>query len=403
VPGRLQTTLKTALDGATTPTYIDINITTANKSALIAMPSAGRVLIESEEISYTAKTVTAQNLRLTVGERNIRNSSIAAHAVGVTIRWLPFDIQIAYSNSAATAPDIDNTKKPVLDLANSTNASFVYANFYDNTSPVGRRAGSWIPSLLSTNGKLLTQSKYYHGTNLGANVDPSEVMGMDVSTYQSNGLYRAETASLEWRLKIPDGVSNVDSNGSKYRATAKWATVARLQSSVDGITWIDEWSATEATPASVTTWTAWTHNTEAVPSTTKVLRFFIQGSVTAVAGNYFALEVTAATLTLVNYPTVSLRAQESNYYLDATITNTTTGESIRLAYPLQTSKTLYIDTDPNQPYAKMNGNIVNVVKPNTNRSKWLKLQPGSNTLTFTADYASNITCVVKHRDRMNFI
>lgn len=403
MPAKRNTTLKTAISDTGTPTYIDINLTTANTTAISAMPATGLVLIGTEEFSYQSKVITATALRLRVNERAVRNTVAAAHAANVSVIWIPYDIQVAYGNTSASAPDIDNTYKPAINLETSTNSSFVYASFYDITNPKGQRAAAWMPTLISTSGKLLSESGVYYGENMAADTDPAEVMGMLVSTYISNGLYRAETASIEWRIRIPDGVSAVSSSGYKYRTKTSWATVARLQSSVDGITWVNEWAATEATPASATTWTAWTHNAESVPNTSRLLRFYTNGSVTAVSGNYFAFEVTSATLTLVNAPTVSLRAQESNYYLSATITNTTTGDYLTIAYPLQTNSTLYIDTDPNQPYAKRSGRLVNVVNPDTNRSKWLALAVGSNTLTFTATANNNITCVVKWNDRMNFL
>lgn len=402
VPAKLNTTLKIAISAVGVPAYIEINLNTANTAAITAMPNAGRVLIGSEEFTYKAKYISASRLRLTVDERAVRNTTAAAHLANVAIIWIPYDIQIAYGNQSALAYSADDTYKPVIDMAASTNASFVYANLLDTAVPMSRRTGSWYPKLLTSAGGLHTESGVYFGEHMAADTDPAEVMGMSISTFITNGLYRAETASLECRINIPDGVSSVNSNGSKYRAKTQWATIARLQSSINGVTWVNEWAATEATPTAIATWATWTHN-ETVPSTTRALRFFLSGSANALAGNYYSFDVTAATIALVNYPVVTLRAAESNYYLDATITNTTTGDYITFAYPLQTGKTLYIDTDPNQPYAKFNGQITNIVNPDTNHSKWLALQAGANTLTFTSDFDSDITCVVKWRDRINFL
>jgi hypothetical protein len=68
--------------------------------------------------------------------------------------------------------------------------------------------------------------------------------------------------------------------------------------------------------------------------------------------------------------------------------------------------TLYIDTTPDFPYAKHNGVLVNgAVRLSTVRSAWLRLQPGTNTLSYNSNLSSanDITIVVKWRQRANFL
>ena len=402
VPPNRNTTLKTGIANTGTPTYIELDYTTANKNNLLRMPNTGRVLINSEEFTYSARVITTTDLKLTVSARSDRGTTAGTHAIGATVRWVPVDIQIVYGNASATAPEIDDTKKPIINLATSTNSSFVYANFYDTTEPGGQRAGAWKPSVLAVSNALLSESKTYYGTNAGADTDPAEVMGMYASSYPANGVYRADSVQISWLFDVPDAVSMVSASGSKYRNATNWFTAVRLQSSVDGITWVNEGTATEPTPGTLSTWQAWSMGSEAIPNTSRKLRYIVIGTTAATLGKYMAFEVSAGTVTLVNYPTTSLGSESGGFYIDATITNSTTSDFFTVKFPLQTNQTLYIDTDPNNPSVKKSGQIINVLNPSTNRSNWLPLDPGTNTLTYTAGTSSNITVVIKHYNRMNF-
>lgn len=401
MPAKLETKLKVAISDSGTPDKIELTYNAAYKKIVEAMPPTGRVLINDEEFTYSTKTITKSVLELTVEERATRGSVAAAHAIAADVKWIPYDIQYIYGNLSAPEPEIDDTTKPVINLSTSTNASLVYEEFYDTTDPKGLRAGSWKPTLVKTSGGIDTQSAIYYTTQLGADSDPATAMGMKVAAYVRSGVNRAESAVLEWVGSFPDAVSAVTSNGEKYKAISKWATYARLYSSVTGAGgWGIEWS--ETTPVA-DTWTAWTHNAEAVVNTRRALKYALAGSTSATAGDYFAFEVLAATITLVNYPTVTTRTAAAGYYIDAIVTNSTTGDFITVKYPLIINQTLLIDCDPNNPNATYSGQVINAVVPNTNRSNWLPLDPGANTLVFTSDSNSDITILVKHYDRMNFI
>ncbi len=399
VPAKKNIALLTAIADSGTPSYIDLVFSKTNLAVVKTLPSTGYVRIDTEEFAYTSITITSTTLRLNLGTRSVRNTVAATHAVNATVKWCPFQISVIYSNSAETAIVVDDTKKPIIDLENSTNISFVYATFLDTASPIGQRAGSWKPTLLKSAGKTLTKSDFYFGDNAAADTDPAQVMGMKIASFLSR-TWKIETAYIVFVGNFPDLVSAVTSNGYKYRYSTSWPSIAALESSSTGAKWITEWN--ETTPASVQTWTAWTHNAEAV-SSYPYIRFEFSGKVLGSDSNYSAFEVSGATITLVNYPTISLGAQLSNYCVEAKIINNTTEEFITIECPMQINQTLTIDCDPEQPYASKNGTIVDVVTPNTNRSNWLHLKPGTNELEYTSTATNNITCVVKHRDRMNFV
>jgi len=221
-----------------------------------------------------------------------------------------------------------------------------------------------------------------------------------VSYPTASGGYTGDDADVRWRGDFPDGVGTVSATIYKYRVGSLWPGMCSLESSQDGTHWVQEWN--ESSPASAGSWTAGTHNNEAVPSGTNHLRFRLDGIVSASSTAAAKFEVTAATITFINPPTVSLGSEIQIYNFDAVLKNETTGDRIKIDYPTTINDTLIINCDPDNPTATIKGQLVySAVGLDTTRNKWMTFAPNqTNTLSYTQAYTGNVTVVVKWYERM---
>ena len=400
MPEKTQMTLKTAIAATGTPSTIDLNYTIANKAAISSIDAGGRVIIGSEEFTFTARTITATSLSLTVGERAVRNTTAALHAANSNVIVLAADYCIVYNNSLASAPDIDNTVKPIIDLT-SSNSSFVYTLFRDGP---GKRAGDWVGSVIRQSSAAYSSNYIYTGVDDAGNVYPAPIAGMAIKAFQMAGVWRPETAVVAWVGRFTDTVSEITSiSGEKYQKTASWPFAA-LQGSTDGITWSTLKGEAASSATDYSTWVNWSYSSSdiTVPAETKHLRLVFSGTVSQVANNIARYGMTAITVGMTNVPSVTMRTAQSNYNFGGTMSNSL-GESFSVLYPLKINQTIIIDTNPDFPTAKFNGRIVNgAIKTSRIRPDWLSAYPGTESFTFAADYFGTFTIVIKWRDRMLF-
>lgn len=196
-PG-VKLTLLSAITNVQAVTELPFKITTLNKAYLKALPaSGGKVIRNGEVFTYTA--VDLIKCKLTGVTRGVNGTVKSAHAIGDIFNWVQYDCWIMYGNSTMDAPIVDDTKKPLLDLHNSTNTSWVLLNF---TDIAGVRTGGFKPKVLKSVGKL---SDYYTDTH-GADADPAVEMGMVIRAYQTAIGWRGEDADIEWSLYNPAGI-----------------------------------------------------------------------------------------------------------------------------------------------------------------------------------------------------
>lgn len=403
-PPKMEMTLKTAIASSDTITTVTMNVTDANTRAMRLADPRGRFIIDSEEFTYTSKTITASLLRFNGISTAVRNTSRGNHSVNATIRILPYDIQIIYGNMTCAAQVMNDTYKPVISMATSRNDSVVYATFGD---PNRLRAGSWVPTPINTGvGK---KSVTYTGDSNGAETNPFDCMGMSALAALVAAKWKASSPDLAWVGAFPDAVSAVITTGQKYKknATTTWPAIAYLQSSVDGINWVNEINETAPASTDAGGFVATTNTaSETVPNTSRFLRFEFSGTVNAAASNAAKWEISSATVTLVNPPIVTRRAELSMANLDFTLANVTTGLSFSVFLPLVLNTTLYIDTNPDAPYAQYNGvDVSGALNFDTVRAKWLALTAdsgGVNILQITGTIG-NTTIVIKRRERMLYL
>jgi len=379
---------------------IQIANTKANQAAIKRLPDNALIMIENELIQL-GELLEVNNtilMQLQVEERAARGTTIAAHASGSTIYWVQHDIMMYYGNPTAGAPDIDvnydNVVAPSFSLTASSNTVRAFTSTFTDIDKV--KGDEFSPSVTRTTGRT---SEYYTATQ-GAKANPATAMGISLKAYQAGGRWQSETAIGAWTYYNPCGITGVTSTGYKYRTTSTWANICCLRSSLDGQrnNWTTLWS--EATPASASSWTAWTHNSQAVTSTHKYIQFYFDGPQPATANAQASFEETSVTVTLTsaNCPQVTILAEVANYPMTATITNAATGESIYVTAAMFLNFPMIIDT--NLRTVKLNkASALGSVKFSSIRDEWFRLLPGSNDITFTAVATGHVTLAMSWHDR----
>ena len=375
---------------------IDLTLTTAANdtdtslvlNSTTKLPNKGLVLIGTELIRYTAK---ADNTATLSGcTRGACGTTAASHTKNTATYWIEHEIWIYYGNINLDDPstnyeDWDN-HKPIFSL-NSTNTSWVYATFKDRT---GQRAGSFVPTVPSTTNKNTTaaiRTKAYTGAR-SAMVATATEMGAIIAAWKSGATWKGDNATVLWSYTNPCGFTTVTASGEKYRVTTDWPSTAYCEYSDDGEDWSAAWT-TEATPTSAGSWYALaSHASVSLSGTYPYIRFTFDGSVGATANNYAAISYTDLTLVPdTNYiPLATLGSETSNYHLNIKITNSTTGESLKLDTGMLLNGTLELDckdktvTVTSADSEKDTDKASAVYGYSSVRNQWLDLQPGANTL-----------------------
>jgi hypothetical protein len=393
-------TLNTSIASSGSVTTISVTNTYAYQgdkvvqSEMLKLPASFLFIIGTE--IFAASAIDVNRLTFTVSGRAVKNTSMASHAVGDRIYWISHDIYLVYGNPSAIAPTTDDTKKPILDLTNSTNTSWVYTEFSD---AAGLRTGAWKSSGSVANQYL---SRTYTGSHLLI-ADPATEAGITVNAWLGSGVWLAPysfffSSFLKWTISHPATITAVTVTGAKYRWTADWPVF-----SLTGLSTI----FTEATPSTTNSWEALSSHAAVstlynslYPST---LVFTItSGTLAGSFGNSAAMEFQAATLALDSTRVMQYMgtiAENSAFFIDSTLTNSTTGEAISFTLTIELNKVLTIDCDAEG--VVYNGYDIGCpLRWNTVRLSWLDLAPGSNTLTYTdTGTIPGITVAIAWKDR----
>ena len=387
-------TLDTAISAGGAVGTITIKKSAANDAAIKKLPPSGQALIESELYTYTG--VDVKNRRLTGCTRAVKGTAAAAHVTLTPIYWIEHEIWIYYGSSTAPAPETDDTRKPIIALT-STNVSWVYADFWATS---GLRAGSWKPSLVKTaNTKDPDRKSGYYTGNRLADADPATEAGAVMKAWKSGAVWKAENATIEWNLYNPATFTEITATGEKYRSGVSWPAAVNFSRSINGTKWVIVW--TEATPATAATWTALTaHSAVSLSTGCPYVKMSFSGTIGATADTYAAHELEDVTLTLAsaNVPQGTFNAEQSCYFIDAVITNTTSGEWFRVVTSMPLNTTVTIDCENKKAYTADNA-PVNKLEWSSNRKDWLNLAPGNNTLKFEDVGSVGLTAPVFWRDR----
>lgn len=365
-----------AAGGTTSVTILN---TPSGVAAFDKMPVPGEFVIGNDRFSYTGKN--RATLTFTGVKQGIKDTTAAVHNPNDIVRLLQHDIMFAFGNMSLSAPSTDDTKKPAIDLATSTNLSHVYTSVY-NGSGLQRGLG-WTPALVQNvagfSGEYYTAARE---SDPEAEADPFSVMGSQIMAYESAGKWLAGTAGVVWSIDHPAGVTTVTWSGRKYRVSTKWPKTAAFQKSLDGKKWTSV--ANEATPASAAAWADLTaHSSVSLGGTYRSLRFFFSGTGSAVANDKYLLSVTAVTFVVdsANVPTVVRQSPSSIYEVSGTLYNDTNGKAVAVSFVMDYSQTLECDTEEQTvTYLKDGTPVFYAVQPVEVSFEWFPVEPGANTL-----------------------
>lgn len=395
-------TVDTAL-GAGSLTTITFKKVAANATALKKLPSVFMLQIGNE--AFLCRNADAAAYRCTVVERAYRGTSAASHASGATARWVEHDIFIVYGNALAEAQAVDNTRKPMLNLSTSTNTSWDWDEFADVD---GLRTAGWVDAIVKSANQTSPTPTYAYTDTQGALADPATVIGVAARSYVVNNVAKAETFDVTWRAFHPAGFTTVTCSGSKRRTSTGWATNMSLFKSPNGTTLTQVFK--EASPSAANAWEALsTHSGVALGTGTwRYLVFRCSGSMAATLNNENDMEFSDFTAVItsgnvVQTPFSSFTpTAENSYYLDATLSITETGESIRLRGTCKVGSVIVVDTDAET--LTVDGNESGIdIDWNTVRLGWLDLpspkQSTTCTLVYTETGVSDVEVAVEWENR----
>lgn len=405
-------TLKTAIGATDTVTEIELQYTKTNLEHISNMPSRGLLILDAsigstdtEEFGYSAKTITDTKLAFTIFGRSARNTSAFDHAAASNVRHLPHGFRIVYGNATASAATVDDTTKPLIDLTNSNNFSFVYSTFSDI---LGQRAGGWRAHDGARGSVFARNSAVYTSTNDAGDTDPATAMGFDVRTFQANGIWNPDTVQVQWVGAFPDYVATVSASGEQNQTASSIPTFA-LSYLVDGVEGRGNlWTVSAQATTDYGTWTTWSKASSdaTLPPSADALRWMASGTILGTSELYVKEAITSITVGLLSAPHVMIRSEISSAVrVNCRITNATTGDFFDLDIPTEVNKTIYLDCDPDFPTVTHEGQIVNgAIKLSSVRSEWLKLQPGSNSLSFdnNQSVSNNFEINITWKQRANF-
>lgn len=395
---KVEMLLGTAL-GTGTEAVIELKNNRTQLKYIKQLPESGMVQIDSEIFTYSSKD--NKSYELTIDSRAAKQTSTAAHSIAATVRWIEHEILLFYGSATMEAPVTDDTYKPIINMATSTNLLWDYDEFTDKN---GLRAGSWRPTVwATTNTRDTDHATEFYEANHGTHADPAVEMGMSLKAWQNGTKWVAETGKVCWQVYNPCTFYKVTAaSGEKYRAASSWPSNSRLwgNNGGTGYGFVALW-ATEATPTTAATWTAWTKTNQSFTAY-KYLRYTFSGTIAGAADNAAYVEISDITLALTtaSVPTISLASESNNTnLLKARITNNTTSEWLEIDYNLALNQSIIVDCDEKTAQASDGQNAISAVTFSSVRRNWLDLKAGTNTLQFDLPNTGDITMTTYWRDR----
>ncbi|MCI0551270.1 MAG: hypothetical protein L0287_09965 [Anaerolineae bacterium] len=371
-------------------TTISFSKTRANLAFLRAMKKAVNkvVVIDNEAFLFTDADLVAY--QLTGCSRQAKNTSAATHTAPKTCKWIEHDIWVLYGNSAATAPDVDDTLKPIFNLSTSWNDYLIFANFVDDE---GSRFGEWAGGVRASRSQL----SYVFTANQNTFVNPSTELGMALIGYIDHSIPKGETGTVAWVFSHPCGITDIKYSGKKYR-TGTWPAVAGLQKLEPNAAWFTVQN--QAAPITPIAWEAFGPHTVSLGATYDQIRFALDGSINSIAGETAMMQFDTVEIQLKfdNVPVlVFMGAEQGITYLDFKLTNNTSGEYLLATTPITVNDTLTIDTNAKTSTLGDSSRVPVIIS--TDRETWLDLRSGSNQLQYDDTGTNAVTLTTTHRDR----
>lgn len=372
-------------------TTLSFTETRANKLFLQYLKTVNNPILQIEDEICTFPNGTINTIEYTISTilRGQKNTTAVSHVASSVVRHIEHDLYILYGDSDLGTPDINDDTKPIFDLL-SSNLSWTYTNYF---STISNRSGMWKPEVLQTRTAL---SYTFTDSDPMAEADPSNVLGLAEIGTQSALQPLAETATLDWLFSHPSGNTNVAYDANIYN-TGSWPAVVGLQYLKPNTTWIT--AQNEVAPSTTQVWEAVTSRNVSLGGTYETIRFVIDGTLNSTANEQAMAAFRNVVLSFDsdNIPVIALETEQAINFFDFKLTNSTTGEYIKVKCPCPLNSPLTIDCEQRKAYLA-DGGIVNVEFSN-DRENWLDLRPGTNNLQYDDTGTVAVHVNITHRDR----
>jgi hypothetical protein len=325
--------------------------------------------------------------RFTIDARAAHATSEAAHTASATVYWIQHAIEIQYGNATLSAYANIDGKEPVIDLPNSSNTSWVYANFGGNPEVTGvTYTGAWAKTpqyYLTVGGYWVytwyNESQFPNGPGGSPDTaDPWEVIGL--FEYLLNNI---SPPSQRWYRHCPCGVTAANfQNGYKYALTGQANWRGRLRSRTNGGGWLTEYSIPVSSMAN--TWESWSQNETTLQDNARYISLELDKMQPGDGGSQWHVEASDVTLTFDSNltPTTYLAPERGNYTIQATLTHVESGLALQITFATTLDNSLVINTETGEITDQSDGSsqfqaVRRLPRP---RVEWLPLLPGTNTL-----------------------
>lgn len=359
-------------------------------SDLSNWPSEGVVKVDNTEAFAYQGIDRAYKTLLNV--QRAYGFTAAGHAVGAVVVLVQHNVELVYGAgvTAATAFADDvypdgamvpyDDRKPILDLANSSNFVWRYYQafnevFDDQQARFRPRTGRWTPRAPTANVSLV----------LGVPPSGSTIamlMGLQIDA----PLRKRQQGA--WSLKLPRGLNSV-----VYAGYGNYVRPERVTGSSAELWQGRLWSGTQTVENQIVGF-ALPVNVDGDPDQNSYAMDYA-GTAGAVgsAGHSLTLDlagqgqlVLALDQITLNFETVTsfvaAGVEVASYTLSAVMTNVTTGESITVRLPMVIGEDLVINT-AERTVLYQGANQYQAFQRDSVRLPWLRLAPGANTLQWT--------------------
>lgn len=370
----LATTLQTAIASSGDVTEI------AAGGDISAWPAAGIIQIDFERFHYTGRDLY-RNVFTGVA-RAAYDSTTQAHSAGVAVSWLQHEVWIVYTPGLNVAKTTDDSRKPLIDLAGSSNAAWTWQVFGSAAQP--ERTAQWTPVV---NGTALI----FTGHQNGAATDPYQVMGINTPEV---GARLAENLG-RWQVYVPCGLSAYDIDGSSFDS----GSYVEIEVSANGAVW----SVSDISDDGDTgIWLAWNETRSGLAED---LRYLAMRPRLFGGGNDLVAQIETVEVTFQSgqRPSGVIGSELGNYQLQLTVTNQTTGEALTLSpLPglLSSVQSLVVDSAARTVTIEPHGiNAYSAMRRDAVRPSPLRLVPGDNEILLEDPNTSGIEIEIAFRRR----
>lgn len=367
--------------------YISDAATTIRLDYDDGLPPSGTLRIGSEYLSYTSRS----SGYLYGVQRGLYGSTATGHNEAELVYWIQGVGQILYGPAAVTPDGMKDATyraaaRPIVVTPGSSNSVWRYLDF---AAP--GRSGSWTYQFYLNSLGFVNESDTYGSYATGW-----------PTTWAALGLKAGWTSASYFRLRTAIPIQQTRVLGFhmiRYSPSGSPAAPKLDAWSEDGQSHVDIWNSSAGAVLGDNTWVdVWSDDIRPFDYRGyNVLRFVVSQS-SFVQADIHTLNIVFDSGVL---PLVTIGAEQTDYDLDLTIANTTTGESITVQYPnLAAGESLVIDSALQTVTYTLDGSSqYAAVRRDAARPRFLRLVPGVNNFQITEAGMGELEVKVQYRPR----